>query len=73
MHEIAGILAKKQDVDWTRLALQAGYFDQAHFINDFRSLIGQTPTEYLNSLTDNRNGETASDHYTGKRVAERFK
>jgi AraC-like DNA-binding protein len=29
---------------WTRIALDAGYFDQAHFIRDHRDLTGFTPT-----------------------------
>ncbi|MBS0418769.1 MAG: AraC family transcriptional regulator [Proteobacteria bacterium] len=32
--------------DWARLALELGYFDQAHFINDFRKLVGCTPVDY---------------------------
>jgi methylphosphotriester-DNA--protein-cysteine methyltransferase len=33
--------------DWTELALQTGFYDQAHFINDFRNFSGFSPTEYL--------------------------
>ena len=32
--------------DWITLALGLGYFDQAHFIRDFKALVGQTPAEY---------------------------
>ena len=31
-----------------RLALDCGYYDQAHFINDFNRLIGSSPTHFLN-------------------------
>lgn len=31
---------------WAHLALELGYFDQAHFINDFRKLVGCTPVDY---------------------------
>lgn len=32
--------------DWGGLALELGYFDQAHFIRDFKAQVGRTPTEY---------------------------
>lgn len=34
-------------VGWASLAQDLGYYDQAHFINDFRRLVGRSPTEYL--------------------------
>ena len=33
--------------DLATLAQQLGYFDQAHFINDFRRFVGRSPTAYL--------------------------
>jgi AraC-like DNA-binding protein len=32
--------------DWTRFALDLGYYDHAHFVRDFRALVGRTPAEY---------------------------
>lgn len=34
-------------INWTRLALESGYYDQAHFINDFKLFSGFTPREYI--------------------------
>jgi AraC-like DNA-binding protein len=38
---------KPKDVDWVAIAIDCGYYDQAHFINDFQSFSGMTPTAYL--------------------------
>jgi AraC-like DNA-binding protein len=48
LHEAAEQVAKSGD--WARLAVDLGYFDQAHFIKDFKAIIGKTPKEYANSL-----------------------
>lgn len=46
LHEAIEQLAAGKPVDWAALALELGYFDQAHFIRDFRHLVGRTPGEY---------------------------
>ena len=33
--------------DWRRVALDAGYYDQAHLIADFRHLVGTTPGAFV--------------------------
>lgn len=50
LHEAVERLAGGGDVDWTGLALSLGYFDQAHFIRDFRTLVGRTPGDYVRGV-----------------------
>ncbi len=33
--------------DWGRIAVEAGYYDQAHLIADFRELVGVTPGAFV--------------------------
>lgn len=40
-----------QQVRWSQLALESGYYDQAHFIHDFRLFSGFTPNEYMKRKT----------------------
>jgi AraC-like DNA-binding protein len=35
-----------QAVDWVQVALDCGYYDQAHFIHEFQAFAGLTPTAY---------------------------
>lgn len=42
-----GDLHARREVDWVSLAGASGYYDQAHFINDFQAFSGLTPTSYL--------------------------
>jgi len=39
------------DVDWADRALSTGYFDQPHFIGEFRRFAGVTPSAYLRHRT----------------------
>lgn len=47
LHEAIAQLQAGAPVVWAELALALGYFDQAHFIRDFRKLVGRRPAEYL--------------------------
>jgi len=42
-------------VDWVDLALTCGYYDQAHFIHDFRAFSGINPSTYLAAHTPHLN------------------
>ncbi|WP_437731199.1 helix-turn-helix domain-containing protein [Sorangium sp. So ce1335] len=39
-------IERGERVSWAGVAAACGYYDQAHFIHDFRAFAGLTPTEY---------------------------
>ena len=46
LHEAAERIADGEGGDWAAFAIELGYFDQAHFIKDFKTLVGCSPAEY---------------------------
>ena len=44
--------------DWVRIALECGYYDQPHFIKEFKAFAGTEPTSYFHEPT------VMSDHFT---------
>lgn len=48
-------IEREESVDWLSIALGSGYYDQAHFINEFRTLSGFTPSDYLTKKSDTLN------------------
>jgi len=50
MHEAIARVQAGQPVSWAALAQDLGYFDQAHFIVDFRKLVGKTPADYAKGV-----------------------
>lgn len=45
LHEAAERMAAG-DADWAGMALDLGYFDQAHFIKAFKAVVGRSPAAY---------------------------
>jgi len=46
LHELVERINSGVQPDYAQLALELGYYDQAHLINDFRSIVGYSPTQY---------------------------
>ena len=38
---------RAQRPDWARIAVECGYYDQSHLINDFRAVTGRTPETFF--------------------------
>src|SRR5258706_3286460 len=52
LHEVAERLTNNTAVDCTEIALDLGYFHQAHFIKDFKAIVGWTPAEYAKRVAE---------------------
>lgn len=50
LHEAAERLKVGEAASLTDLALSLGYFDQAHFIHDFKATVGRAPSEFARAL-----------------------
>ena len=46
---------RQESVEWADVAVACGYYDQAHFIHDFRAFSGINPTAYLERRGRHRN------------------
>jgi len=46
LHEAAERLAAREPVGHAALAMELGYSDQAHFVRDFKAIVGVSPAAY---------------------------
>lgn len=53
LHEVVERIKSGESMDWADLAVELVYFDQAHLINDFRSIIGYSPSQYQKQVLKN--------------------
>ena len=49
-NEILSAVESQEKIEWTFIAADCGYFDQAHFIKDFQSFSGLNPSQYLTDI-----------------------
>lgn len=55
LQRVVAAAAKVETVRWAELAADAGYYDQAHLIAEFRALTGLTPSAYRPRAPDEQN------------------
>lgn len=53
--QVVRLIGRAQRIEWADLALGCGYFDQTHFIRDFRAFSGITPTSFLTHRSEHLN------------------
>ena len=51
-HEVLRRIEKQHAIEWADVACAGGYYDQAHFINEFEAFSGLNPTSYLRDRGD---------------------
>ncbi len=50
-----GEIRQPEPPDWRQLALDSGFYDQSHLINEFQAFSGLSPTNYLKHLRGRKN------------------
>jgi AraC-like DNA-binding protein len=49
---ICSVMAGKEDVNWQDLYYDLDYYDQSHFIKDFKIFTGRSPSDYVKGNTE---------------------
>jgi AraC-like DNA-binding protein len=52
LHDALEGLGRGAQPEWSRFALELGYFDHAHFIRDFRAVVGRSPAAYARAVSE---------------------
>jgi AraC-like DNA-binding protein len=52
---VLGEMRRRKSITWADLAFSCGYYDQAHFIKEFQSFCGLTPTRFRQQCGDSSN------------------
>jgi len=48
-------IENNKSIQWSNIAAESGFYDQAHFIGDFKIFSGFTPSEYMKRKTESLN------------------
>ncbi len=48
-------IENNKSIQWSSIATESGFYDQAHFIGDFKNFSGFTPSEYMKRKTGSLN------------------
>lgn len=51
-HKVLKLLEETKEIEWTSIAYECGYYDQAHFIKEFHTFSGINPSTYLTQRGD---------------------
>ena len=54
-----GVARRRRELEWGRLAVACGYFDQSHLIRDFRELTGTSPVEFVRASAQAKDNHVA--------------
>ncbi|MBC7776973.1 MAG: AraC family transcriptional regulator [Phycisphaerae bacterium] len=57
--------------DWGQISFNTGYYDQAHFINDFKDFSGVTPSQFLESALPTEVGSSFDANVLGENLYEK--
>ncbi len=51
-NEILFHIQKEDNIQWTQIALKCGYYDQSHFIKEFKEFCGLNPSKFISDNHD---------------------
>ncbi len=52
---VLSAIENQQQVDWSQVAMSCGYYDQSHFIKEFKAFSGMNPSRYIVDRTEYTN------------------
>ena len=67
-HVFAAMDAQQEKMDWGQISFEAGYFDQAHFITDFKEFSGMTPVQFQESARPTNIGRSFDANVQGEHL-----